>query len=168
MVSISQRSEELRLYNMVWNLTISNPGLKAVSSNASPGWTVCFFGGDDRGFLKEGVKTRSNDINVASWINSPTLFLRLYHIHGLSNGHTLMRASTLFWTVFSLSAASASKASRSAVRPSRKPLHSSTSWWDRLTSSHACARSFIFSASSALWASSTICRCCSAVRTTAR
>jgi hypothetical protein len=36
-VTISQRSEELRLYNLVWNLTISNPGLKAVSSNASPG-----------------------------------------------------------------------------------------------------------------------------------
>jgi hypothetical protein len=37
MLSISQRSEELRLYNMVQNLAISNPGLKAVSSNASPG-----------------------------------------------------------------------------------------------------------------------------------
>jgi hypothetical protein len=36
-VSISQRSEELRLYNLVSNLTISNPGLKAVSSNVSPG-----------------------------------------------------------------------------------------------------------------------------------
>jgi hypothetical protein len=31
------RSEELRLYNLVYNLTISNRGLKAVSSNASPG-----------------------------------------------------------------------------------------------------------------------------------
>jgi hypothetical protein len=36
-VSISQRSEELRLYNLVQNLTISNPGLKEVSSKASPG-----------------------------------------------------------------------------------------------------------------------------------
>jgi hypothetical protein len=36
-VFISQRSEELRLYNLVYNLTIANPGLKAVSSNASPG-----------------------------------------------------------------------------------------------------------------------------------
>jgi hypothetical protein len=36
-VSISQRSEELRLYILVQNLTISNPGLKTVSSNASPG-----------------------------------------------------------------------------------------------------------------------------------
>jgi hypothetical protein len=30
-------SEERRLYNLVQNLTISNPGLKAVSSNGSPG-----------------------------------------------------------------------------------------------------------------------------------
>jgi hypothetical protein len=35
-VSISQRSEKLRLYNLVQNLTISDRGLKAVSSNASP------------------------------------------------------------------------------------------------------------------------------------
>jgi hypothetical protein len=36
--SISQRSEELRRYNLVLNVTISNPSLKAVSSeNASPG-----------------------------------------------------------------------------------------------------------------------------------
>jgi hypothetical protein len=30
---MSQRCEELRLYNMVYNLTISNPSLIAVSSN---------------------------------------------------------------------------------------------------------------------------------------
>jgi hypothetical protein len=37
-VYISERSEELRLYNLLAsNLTISNHGLKAVSSNASPG-----------------------------------------------------------------------------------------------------------------------------------
>ncbi len=52
-VSMSQRREELRRYNLVHNLTISNPGLKAVSSNASRGSTVRLFGGDDRGFLKE-------------------------------------------------------------------------------------------------------------------
>jgi hypothetical protein len=34
---ISQRSEELRLHDLVKKLTISNPGLKALSSNASPG-----------------------------------------------------------------------------------------------------------------------------------
>jgi hypothetical protein len=36
-VSISRRSEELRLYSLVENSTISNSGFKAVSSNASPG-----------------------------------------------------------------------------------------------------------------------------------
>jgi hypothetical protein len=36
-VFISQRREELRFYNLVYNLTIPNPVLKAVSSNASPG-----------------------------------------------------------------------------------------------------------------------------------
>jgi hypothetical protein len=36
-VGYISRSEELRLYNLVMNLPISNPGLKAVSSNASPG-----------------------------------------------------------------------------------------------------------------------------------
>jgi hypothetical protein len=35
--SIFQRSEELRLHIVVYNLTISNPGSKVVSSNASPG-----------------------------------------------------------------------------------------------------------------------------------
>ncbi len=41
--SISQRNEERRLQNLVQNLTISNPGMKALSSNASPGWEVFFF-----------------------------------------------------------------------------------------------------------------------------
>jgi hypothetical protein len=35
--SISQRSEELRIYNLVSNLEISNPSLKTVSSNTSSG-----------------------------------------------------------------------------------------------------------------------------------
>jgi hypothetical protein len=35
--SISHRSEERRLYNLVKRLTMSHPGLKAVSSNAFPG-----------------------------------------------------------------------------------------------------------------------------------
>ncbi len=40
-VSISQiRSDKQRLKNLVLNLTISNPDLKAGSSNASPGWTA--------------------------------------------------------------------------------------------------------------------------------
>jgi hypothetical protein len=37
MVSISKRREELRLFNLVYDLTISNPGLKELSSNAYPG-----------------------------------------------------------------------------------------------------------------------------------
>jgi hypothetical protein len=36
-VSIAQRSEKLRLYNLVYNMTVSNPELKSVSSNASLG-----------------------------------------------------------------------------------------------------------------------------------
>jgi hypothetical protein len=56
-VTISQRSEELRIHNLVQNLTISNHGSKAVSSNASPGWMVCLFVGDDKGFLKGEVTT---------------------------------------------------------------------------------------------------------------
>jgi hypothetical protein len=34
---LSQISEELSVYNLVQNFIISNPGLKAVSSKASPG-----------------------------------------------------------------------------------------------------------------------------------
>jgi hypothetical protein len=37
MESISQKIEEQRLYNLVENLPISNPGSKAASSNASRG-----------------------------------------------------------------------------------------------------------------------------------
>ncbi len=36
-VSTAIRSSELRLYNLFENVPISNPSLKAVSSNASPG-----------------------------------------------------------------------------------------------------------------------------------
>jgi hypothetical protein len=43
-VSISQRNEGLKIYNLFKNLTISNPCLKAASSNASPGWTVIILG----------------------------------------------------------------------------------------------------------------------------
>jgi hypothetical protein len=35
--SNSQKSEELKLYNVVYNLTISNPGSKAISPKASLG-----------------------------------------------------------------------------------------------------------------------------------
>jgi hypothetical protein len=50
-ISQSQKSKELRIHNLIQNLTISNPSVKAVSSNTSPGWTVRSWG-DDRGFLK--------------------------------------------------------------------------------------------------------------------
>jgi hypothetical protein len=72
-VPISQRSQELRLCNLVLNLTISNPGLKAVSSNATPGWMLHVFGGDTRDFLTEGVKTYL--LSPILPLNWPTFFL---------------------------------------------------------------------------------------------
>jgi hypothetical protein len=53
MVSISQRSEELRLYSLVKNLTISKPGLKSDIFNCISLLNGSFFGGDDRGFPNE-------------------------------------------------------------------------------------------------------------------
>jgi hypothetical protein len=35
--SYKKKTEELRLYNLFYNLTVPKPGLKAVFSNASPG-----------------------------------------------------------------------------------------------------------------------------------
>jgi hypothetical protein len=64
--SILQISEQLRLYKLVLSLTISNPGLKAVSSNASPGGIVRFLGGDDRSFFERGRQDLSKGTNVAS------------------------------------------------------------------------------------------------------
>jgi hypothetical protein len=64
-VYISQTHEELSLYNMVLNLTISNPGLKAVSSKASPGWTVNFCGRWSR-FPERGSQYLFNGINNIS------------------------------------------------------------------------------------------------------
>jgi hypothetical protein len=55
-VSTSQRNEELRLYNLVKNLTISKPRLESGIFKCIS-WSYCsFFGGDDRGFLIEEVK----------------------------------------------------------------------------------------------------------------
>jgi hypothetical protein len=52
-VSISQRSEELRIYNLILNLKILNPDLKGAPLNASfPGRTVRFKGGMIGIFLK--------------------------------------------------------------------------------------------------------------------
>ncbi len=66
-----KKSEELRLYNLVLNLTISNLGLKTVSSNAPPGWTVCFLGVMTR-FLTERVNIYL--LEPMSPLNSPTYF----------------------------------------------------------------------------------------------
>jgi hypothetical protein len=41
-VTLSQRNEELRLNNLVYNLTISKTGLKVVSSDAFPGGAISF------------------------------------------------------------------------------------------------------------------------------
>jgi hypothetical protein len=91
-VSISQRREKLRLHNLVQNLTSSNPGLKMVSSNASPGWTIrfCFLFllGDDRGLLKEGVKAYL--MTPTSSLNLPTFFC--LHIYSVWIEHYLMMA----------------------------------------------------------------------------
>jgi hypothetical protein len=71
----NSNSEQLRLYKLIYNLTISNPGLKAVSSNASRGWTVRYFGGDDQGFLKEGARLIQCPMAPMALFNSPTIFL---------------------------------------------------------------------------------------------
>jgi hypothetical protein len=64
-VSISQRSEELRLYNLVKNLKISNPRLKSGIFKCISWLNDSFFGGDDRGFLR-GNQDLSNGTKVAS------------------------------------------------------------------------------------------------------
>ncbi len=56
LVSISKRSEELSRYNLVQNLTIKS--LLESSTFKCISWlNGSFFGGDDRNFLKEEVKT---------------------------------------------------------------------------------------------------------------
>jgi hypothetical protein len=80
-VSISQRSEELRLYNLILNLTISNPRLESGIFKCISWLNGSFFGGDDRGFLKEGVKTYQ--MAPMSPLNSPnfsSLFTSLVYV----------------------------------------------------------------------------------------
>jgi hypothetical protein len=90
--SISQRSEELTLYNLVLNLTISNPSLKVVSLNTSPGWMVRFsLGGDDRGFLKE-------EVNLSASMSLLTYFLYLVLLWSCCSGI----AVALIWVHFYL------------------------------------------------------------------
>jgi hypothetical protein len=56
-VSDSQISEVLRIYNLIQNLSISNPDVKVVSANGSLDLTVCLVGGGDRDLLEEKVNT---------------------------------------------------------------------------------------------------------------
>jgi hypothetical protein len=56
-VSISKRIEELRLHNLVLNLTYFKPRLESGIFKCISWLNGSVFGGDDRGFLKEGVKT---------------------------------------------------------------------------------------------------------------
>ncbi len=56
-----------------WNFTnwfkiwqFWNRGSKAVSSNASSGWTMCFFRADEIGFWKREILDSTSDTNVAS------------------------------------------------------------------------------------------------------
>jgi hypothetical protein len=73
MASISQRSEELRLCNVVEYVTISNPGFKVVSFQVHPlAEYHSFSEGDDLGFLTDGVKT--DHMTSMSSLNSPKLF----------------------------------------------------------------------------------------------
>jgi hypothetical protein len=56
MVSISQRSEELRLYNLVKEFDNFKPQLESNIFKCFSSLNGSFFEGDDRGILKEGAK----------------------------------------------------------------------------------------------------------------
>ncbi len=74
-VWIPRKSEELGLNNLGENFTVSYPGLKVASSNASPGWTVRFFGNDDwEVFWKRESTVKAYLMAPMSPLNSPTFF----------------------------------------------------------------------------------------------
>ncbi len=80
-------SEKLRLKNLVYNLTNSNLGLNAGSSNASPARKVHFLGGD-KGLLKEGVKT-----TVIKWHQcSPLTNQHVFCLHVYSLYYTVVHS----------------------------------------------------------------------------
>jgi hypothetical protein len=101
---------------LVYDLTISNPGFKLVSSNASFGWTVRFWR-HDRGFLQEGLKTYLmapmsplNSLNV--FLSSHLwnmLFTRLLifarlsfdslSLHSLGNFFAVLSCSLVFYRI---------------------------------------------------------------------
>ncbi len=83
MISISQWSKELRLYIMISNLTFSDPDLKAVSSNASLGWTVHFLGMIIRRFFffVERSNEKTNGTNdAASYLARFCFRLHIYSL----------------------------------------------------------------------------------------
>ncbi len=57
MAFTSQKSEELIFYNLVLDYDNFKPGLESGIFKCTSWLNGSFFGGDDRGFLKDGVKT---------------------------------------------------------------------------------------------------------------
>jgi hypothetical protein len=73
-VSVRQRSEDLGLHNPVYILTITEPSLKATSSYASLGSSVCVLVGDDRGFLRDGDGPKTYQMTPMPHLNSTIFF----------------------------------------------------------------------------------------------
>jgi hypothetical protein len=83
-----------RVYDLFQNLTISNPSLKAVLSNESPYWTLCFCGWISV-FLKEEIQ---NDVMTpCSPLNSLTYFL-LSHLQSMGWSDTIMSDIRFFFS----------------------------------------------------------------------
>jgi hypothetical protein len=81
-VSISQKSEKRRLYSLLYDLIISNPGLKATTSNASPGWTILLLGMMTKGFWKR-------ELIPIDWYQCRSWTSQLYfclHIYSICSG----------------------------------------------------------------------------------
>jgi hypothetical protein len=79
-ISPSKRSEELRLYNLDKILTVSNPGLKAISSKASSGQTVHSLG-VITGLLERWSQGQSNGTNVVSQLANFFMSSTLHSSH---------------------------------------------------------------------------------------
>jgi hypothetical protein len=96
-VSFSQRSEKLRLHNLVQVLTISEPGLKAASSNAWPGCTVHILGMIIQAFWKK--ESKPIKWHQMSPPDSPTFFVFMSIVYGsknASNSNVADSRSTFF------------------------------------------------------------------------
>jgi hypothetical protein len=79
-LSILQKSEELSLYNVIQNLTISNPALKVLFSNASRGWTIRLFGGWWLWFSERGRQDLSNVRQCRLLISTILFCLHIYSL----------------------------------------------------------------------------------------